>query len=288
VTATVAEAYATCVDITRREAGNFYYGIRLLPAGKRAALCAVYALARRIDDIGDGNLPAGEKLAGLAGVRASIRALAAGDDGGDPVLAAVGDAAAHHPVPLGAFEEIVDGAEMDVTGRRYATFDELVGYCRCVAGSVGRLCLGVFGSRDGDRAPALADALGIGLQQTNILRDIREDLLNGRVYLPQEDLDRFGVDLGLDERGALADPDGGLAALVRHGVQRARGWYAEGDRLVPLLDRRSAACTTAMAGIYRELSERIGADPRLVYDRRLSLSGRQKALVAVRALAGRG
>jgi phytoene synthase len=287
MTATVAEAYATCEDITRREAGNFYYGIRLLPAGKRAALCAVYALARRIDDIGDGDLPPEDKLAGLAAVRASVRALAAGDDGGDPVLAAVADAAAHHPVPLDAFEEIVEGAEMDVTGRRYATFEELVGYCRCVAGSVGRLCLGVFGSRDGDRAPVLADGLGIGLQQTNILRDIREDLLNGRVYLPQEDLDRFGVELRLDERGALADPDGGLAELIRHGVARARGWYEDGDRLVPLLDRRSAACTTAMAGIYRELSERIGAEPALVYDRRLSLSGRQKALVALRALTRR-
>jgi 15-cis-phytoene synthase len=287
MTATVAEAYATCEDITRREAGNFYYGIRLLPAGKRAALCAVYALARRIDDIGDGDLPTGEKLAGLAAVRASVRALAAGDDGGDPVLAAVRDTAAHRPVPLDAFEEIIDGAEMDVTGRRYATFEELVGYCRCVAGSVGRLCLGVFGSRDGVRAPGLADALGIALQQTNILRDIREDLQNGRVYLPQEELDRFGVDLRLDERGALADPDGGLSALIRHGVARARSWYEDGDRLVPLLDRRSAACTTAMAGIYRELSERIGADPTLVYDRRLSLSGRQKAAVAVRALTRR-
>jgi 15-cis-phytoene synthase len=287
VTATTGEAYAECVEITRREAGNFYYGIRLLPPGKRAVLCAVYALARRIDDIGDGDLPPAEKLERLAEVRASVRDLAAGADGADPVLAAVADAARTHPIPLSAFEEIIDGAELDVTGHRYATFEELVGYCRCVAGSVGRLCLGVFGSRNPVHAPALADSLGIGLQQTNILRDIREDLLNGRVYLPQEDLDRFGVDLRLDERGALADPDGGLAALIRHGVARARRWYADGDRLVPLLDRRSAACTTAMAGIYRELSERIGADPAQVYDRRLSLSGRQKAAVAVRALARR-
>jgi phytoene synthase len=288
MTATVGEAYAECVSITRREAGNFYYGIRLLPAHKRAVLCAVYALARRIDDIGDGDLPVADKLAGLAAVRASVRDLAAGRPTADPVLSAVADAARTHPIPLDAFEEIVDGAEMDVTGRRYATFEELVTYCRCVAGSVGRLCLGVFGSRPDPRAPVLADALGIGLQQTNILRDIREDLLTGRVYLPQEDLDRFGVELRLDPDGALADPDGGLAALVRHGVARARGWYEEGHRLVPLLDRRSAACTTAMAGIYRELSERIGADPTLVYGQRLSLRGRQKAAVAVRALARRG
>jgi phytoene synthase len=269
-------------------AKNFSYGIRLLAPDKRGALAAVYALARRIDDIGDGDLPVEEKVDGLAAVRASVRALAAGDDGGDPVLAAVGDAARRHPVPLDAFEEIVDGAEMDVTGRRYATFDELVGYCRCVAGSVGRLCLGVFGSRDGERAPALADAVCLALQLTNIMRGFREVRFHGRVSRAQEDLDRFGVQLRLDERGALADPDGGLAALIRAGVARARGWYADGERLVPLLDRRSAACTTAMSGIYRELSERIGAEPALVYDRRLSLSGRQKALVAVRALAGRG
>jgi 15-cis-phytoene synthase len=288
VTATLGQAYATCVDITRREAGNFYYGIRLLPARKRAVLCAVYALARRIDDIGDGDLPVPEKVEALAGVRASVRRLAAGDEGADPVLAAVADAARHHPVPLEAFEEIIDGAEMDVRGRRYQTFDELVGYCRCVAGSVGRLCLGVFGSRNAAEAPALADALGIALQQTNILRDVREDLLNGRVYLPQEDLDRFGVELRIDERGALADPDGRLAALIRHGVQRSAAWYEAGGRLVPLLDRRSAACTTAMSGIYRELGQQIAADPSLVYSQRLSLSGRQKTAVAIRSLIGHG
>jgi phytoene synthase len=287
MTSTVAQAYAECVDITRREAGNFYYGIRLLPARKRTVLCAVYALARRIDDIGDGDLSPVEKIAGLAEVRASVRAVAAGGSGADPVLAAVADAARHHPIPLDAFEEIIDGAEMDVTGHRYETFDELVGYCRNVAGSVGRLCLGVFGSRDTVRAPRYADALGIGLQQTNILRDVREDLLNGRVYLPAEDLDRFGVDLRVDDSGALADPDGGLAALIRAGVERSRSWYDQGDRLTPLLDRRSAACTTAMAGIYRELGEQIGAEPQLVYTQRLSLSGRQKAGVAVRSLIGR-
>src|SRR5919202_923437 len=184
MTSTLQEAYRSCAQITRREAGNFYYGIRLLPSGKRAALCAVYALARRIDDIGDGDLPLEEKLAGLAAVRASVRDLAAGRPTTDPVLSAVADAARAHPIPLDAFEEIIDGAEMDVTGRRYATFEELVTYCRCVAGSVGGLCLGVFGSRPDPAASRYADTLGIALQQTNILRDIREDLLNGRVYLP--------------------------------------------------------------------------------------------------------
>jgi phytoene synthase len=288
---TLEQAYTTCEEITRQQARNFYYGIRLLPRDRRAALCAVYALARRVDDIGDGELPAAEKADRLAAVRKSVDALGAGRDDGDPVLAALGDAARRLPIPLGAFGELVDGVERDVemdeTGRGYATFDELVWYCRCVAGSIGRLCLGVFSARPDPEGPRYADALGIALQQTNVLRDVREDLTNGRVYLPQEDLDRFGVTLRLDESGTLADPDGGLAALVRAGCERAQGWYDDGLRLVPLLDRRSAACCLAMSGIYRRLTDRIAADPAAMRTQRLSLSGREKATVAVRALAGR-
>jgi phytoene synthase len=219
------------------------------------------------------------------------------DSSADPVLLAVADAARRFPIPLGAFVEIVDGVEMDVTGRSYATFDELVVYCRCVAGSVGRLCLGVFGvaggpsrkaggSKPDAKASKYADALGIALQQTNILRDIREDLGNGRVYLPQSDLDRFGVELKLDERGDLVDKDGELAALIGFSAERARQWYADGLRLMPLLDRRSAACCGAMAGIYSRLLARIAADPTGVYGKRMSLSGGEKAGVAIRALIG--
>lgn len=291
----IDRAYAECEAITRREARNFYYGIRLLPPAKRSALCAVYALARRIDDIGDGDAPGAttteQKLARLAAVRASLQAP---PDPADPVLTAVADAARRYPIPMGAFGELVDGVEADVRmddpdggGGGYADFEEMVGYCRCVAGSVGRLCLGIFGSRPDPGAAGYADALGIALQQTNILRDIREDLQNGRVYLPADELARFDVDLVLDEHGNLLDKTGGLAELIRFSAARARDWYAEGLRLVPLLDRRSAACATAMAGIYRQLLEDIAADPASVYHQRRSLSGRQKAVVAVRALAGR-
>ena len=283
MTGSLDDAYRLCESITREQARNFYYGIRLLPAAKRSVLCAVYALARRVDDIGDGDLPTEEKVRALASLRADLSAI---ERAGDPVLAAVADAARRYPIPLAAFTELVDGVEMDVTGRRYQTFDDLVGYCRCVAGSIGRLCLGVFGSRPDPQAPQYADALGIALQQTNILRDIREDLVNGRVYLPQQDLDLFGVELVLDEQGALADKDGGLAALIRFSAERARSWYADGLRLIPLLDRRSAASAAAMSGIYRRLLERIEAQPALVYDRRLALSGWQKAGVAARALTG--
>jgi phytoene synthase len=283
-TGTVAQAYRECESITRHEARNFYYGIRLLRPDRRDALSAMYALARRIDDIGDGDLSRLAKLAALDQVRAALADLPAATD---PVLVAVGDAARRLPVPLAAFDELIDGVRMDVTGQHYETFDELVLYCRRVAGSVGRLCLAVFDSRPDPHDSEYADQLGIALQQTNILRDIREDLGTGRVYLPAEDLRRFNVRLVLDEHGNLADPDGRLGALIRDCAARNRRWYAGGLRLVPLLDRRSAACATAMSGIYRQLLERIAETPRLVYDRRLSLSGWAKAGVAARALTGR-
>lgn len=280
----VDHAYAVCESITKSQARNFYYGIRLLTRRRRAALCAVYALARRIDDLGDGDLPAEEKAVGLEKVRKSLTTL---ETATDPVLVAVADAARRFPIPLDAFDELLDGVWMDIEGRRYATFDELTRYCRCVAGSIGRLCLAVFASKPHPDAERYADALGIALQQTNILRDIREDLLGGRVYLPQEELDSFGVVLAVDGRNVLVDPDGRLSELIRHSARRAREWYAEGLRLGPLLDRRSAACCLAMAGIYRRLLDRIAERPAAVFDRRLSLSGKEKLGVAARALAGR-
>lgn len=280
----VEEAYAVCESITRTEARNFHYGIRLLTRRRRSALCAVYALARRIDDIGDGDLPTAEKSDQLEEVR---KALAGLETAADPVYVALADAAHRFPIPLTAFEELLDGVWMDIEGRRYDTFDELTAYCRCVAGSIGRLCLGVFGSKPHPDAARYADSLGIALQQTNILRDIREDLINGRVYLPREDLESFGVELKLDEAGRLTDPDGRLTALIRHCAARANEWYEDGLRLGPLLDRRSGACCLAMAGIYRRLGERIAERPSDTFDRRLSLSGKEKVVVAVRALAGR-
>jgi phytoene synthase len=284
MTATVHDAYATCVAITRGQARNFHYGIRLLPPDKRSALCAVYALARRIDDIGDGELPPSEKLDRLADVRSSLVALSSSDD---PVLVAVRDAVERYPIPLPAFGELVDGVEMDVRGVRFRTFDDLAHYCRCVAGSIGRLCLAVFGSRDPDLADVRADALGVALQQINILRDIREDLLNGRIYLPQDDLDRFGVDLCVGADGALVDDGGALSSLVRWSADRARSWYDDGVGLLPMLDRRSAACCAAMAGIYLQLLDQMAAEPSSVFGGRLSLSGWQKTAVAARSLARR-
>jgi phytoene synthase len=205
---------------------------------------------------------------------------------GHPVLTALADAAARFPIPLAAFDELIDGCESDVRGARYETFDDLLRYCQQVAGSVGRLSLGVFGSDGRQRAEGLADSLGVALQLTNILRDVREDRTAGRVYLPAEDLEQFGCTLELDESGAFIDPPWRLHKLIAFQAERARAWYAEGLRLLPLLDRRSAACTAAMAGIYRRLLESIAANPAAALNSRVSLPTWQKAVVAARALTG--
>ena len=285
----VRAAYQRCELITKSQARNFSYGIRLLPADKRRALSAVYAFARRVDDIGDGSLPAADKLAALTAARSSVTALGrpgGRDFAGDPVLVALADAVGRFAIPLGAFGELIDGCEADVLGTRYGTFGDLEHYCRCVAGSIGRLSLGIFGCQDTAVAAPLADALGVALQLTNILRDIREDFGTGRVYLPAEDLERFGAVLVPDGTSNLP-ADSRLEDVIRFEAERARGWYATGLQLMPLLDRRSAASAGAMAGIYFRLLAHISASPATALQRRLSLSTGEKVMVAARALAGR-
>ncbi len=283
--ASLEDAYTRCEGITGSQARNFSYGIRLLPADKRRAMSAIYAMARRIDDIGDGNLSTAAKLEALAAARSSIHAISSGPGpaGDDPVLVALCDAAKRFAIPIGAFDELVEGCEMDATGTVYETFDDLVGYCRRVAGSIGRLSLGVFGSSDPGVATGKADALGVALQVTNILRDLVEDRdVLGRMYLPRQDLVRFGV--GADLVGSADD----LVALVLFEARRALPWWEEGLSLLPLLDRRSRACVGAMAGIYRRLFNSIQRQPAAVLSTRLSLPAWEKAWVATRAMAGVG
>jgi 15-cis-phytoene synthase len=280
--AEVAAAYAECERIMVKAAKNFSYGIRLLAPAKRGALAAVYALARRIDDIGDGTLPHDEKLRLLDDARRDIKAI--GGPTSDPVLLAMGDAAARLPIPVPAFLELVDGCELDVRGATYETFPDLVHYCRCVAGSIGRLSVGVFEATDPSAADPLADALGVGLQLTNILRDVREDLQNGRVYLPREELEASGVELRIDSEGFVADDGGRTSTMIREQAARAEKWYAEGLALLPLLDSRSAACCSAMAGIYHRLLKRIARNPQAVLRERLSLPAWEKAYLAARSM----
>jgi phytoene synthase len=272
-----ALAYAECRRIARASGSSFYTGMRLLPAGRRDAIFAIYALARRIDDVADGDLPAEEKLAELGRIRARLAAL---DRTDDPVLVALADAARTYPIPLAAFGDLVDGAEMDARGHVYATFADTELYGRRVAGSIGRLALGVFDTTDRARAERLADDLGVALQLTNILRDLSDDLAIGRGYLPELDRERFGCSV---EDGRLTGP---ADLLVAFEAERALGWLEHGLTLVPLLDRRSAACVLAMAGSYRMLLERIAAHPELVLAGRPSLRRWEKGWVLARSLAG--
>jgi phytoene synthase len=303
-----SEAYARCAAITRTQAANFYYGIRLLAPERRRAMCAAYAFARRIDDIGDGSLPRERKRELLDHAAEQLGTLertgAAEYAPQDPVIVALADAHRRFSLPPGAMVELIAGVRMDVDGVTYERFEDLVVYCRRVAGAIGRVCLAIFAPRgrgaDGDvdraQAEGLADDLGVALQLTNILRDVREDAEIGRVYLPAEDLRRFGVICEADPAGATqvlralggeTVPEASLVALVRFEAERAQRWFERGMPLVALLDRRSAACVLAMSGIYHRLLVRIEADPQSALHERASLPAGEKLRVALRSLAGR-
>jgi phytoene synthase len=228
-------------------------------------------------------------------------------------MVALADAYVRFDVPPDALPALIAGVRMDVEGVAYESFADLVVYCRRVAGAIGRACLAIFALRDPvgtDRAAAqrLADDLGVALQLTNVLRDVREDAEHGRVYLPAEDLRRFGLiaaggepeaaatiarlagRAGCDGDGALAHREraeaGRLDALVRFQADRARTWFDRGMALAPLLDRRSAACLLAMAGIYSRLLTRIAAHPERALRERVSLPMREKTWVAACSMLG--
>lgn len=295
-------AYRSCAQITRHAAANFYYGIRLLPREKRDAMSAVYAFARKIDDIGDESGERDVKLAQLDRARAQLATL--GGDGytaadayatgngyaagngyapADPVTLALGDASARFRLPLDALELLIDAVEQDVRGTRYETFGELVTYCRGVAGSVGRLCLAIFTGGETDRHDRLADDLGVAMQLTNILRDVREDHEKGRLYLPAEDLRRFGCERVT--QGSASAPPELSSELIRFEAQRARAWFDRGLELVHALDACSAACVLAMTGIYSSILDRITHEPDQVLRERISLPVWGKAWIAARSLA---
>jgi phytoene synthase len=274
-----AQAYEHCESLTREAAANFYYGIRLLPAEKRQAMCAVYAFARRIDDIGDGSIQAREKLELLDVSTESLGRL--DTPGADPVMVALADAERRFSLPIDALAELIEGVRMDVQGTTYETFEDLLLYCQRVAGTIGRLCLAIFEVRsEPQRAEQLAVDLGVAMQLTNIVRDLSEDRDNGRVYLPREDLVRYK----LSTDGRLDGGEGQLDALVRFQTRRAGEWFDRGLELVPLLDRRSGACVRAMTGIYRRLLERIEEDPELARRQRTTLPIWEKAWVATRSM----
>jgi phytoene synthase len=266
-TASVEAAYAAVERITRHEAKNFAYGIMVLPRAKRQAIAAIYAFARWVDDVADGELAPEEKRAELEELRAAL-------DGGsaDPVFIALRDARERFDIPREPLAALVDGGLQDMDQSTYADFAELRGYCEKVAGAVGLACVPVYGSDDTEHAMTL----GIALQLINIVRDVDEDKRLGRVYLPQDELAAFGVD-------ELA-PSPEFRELMAFQAERARTHLAEGLRLLETLDRRSALCVRTFAGLYRETLDRIEAGGFDVFGEKTRLSTSRKLAVVARGL----
>jgi phytoene synthase len=274
---TTAEAYGHCRQVVREAATTFATGMRLLPPQRREALFAVYALARRIDDIADGPLDPAEKLVQLDRTRTELAHI---DDSDDPVLLALADAARRFPIPLTAFDDLLEGAQLDLAGTTYETWAQTEHYCRCVAGSIGRLALGVFETRERGRANVLADDLGVALQLGNIVRDLVEDLATGRLYLPAEDLERFGC---ARAENRLTGP---VELLVAFEAQRGLEWLDRGLQLVPLLDRRSAICVAALSAPYGRLLQHMAVRPEAVLLGRPRLGRVERSLVLARSMIG--
>ncbi len=266
-------AYDEVQRITRREAKNFAYGIMVLPREKRRAIAAIYAFARRVDDVADGELPDDEKRVQLEALRAGLDAEPQGTAQHDSaVFVALADARRRFGIPRDALSLLVDGGLQDLEQQTYATFDELRGYCNKVAGAVGVACVAVYGSADVEHA----NTLGLALQLINIMRDVQEDAELGRVYLPQDELERFGVD-------SLAHtPE--FVELMRFNAARARAKLDDGLHLLGSLDRRSALCVATFAGLYRGQLDRMEANDFDVFDRSCRLSTRAKLGVVARNL----
>jgi len=267
----VQEAYAEVGRITRREAKNFAYGIMVLPRAKRQAIAAIYAFARRVDDVADGELPPEEKRARLEELRAALE-----DNHAEPVFVALRDARDRFGIPREPLEALIDGALQDIEQSTYRDFAELRGYCEKVAGAVGLACVPVYGSSDTEHAMTYACDLGIALQLINIMRDVEEDRQLGRVYLPQDELAAFEVE-------ELA-PSPQFRELMAFEAERARAYLAEGLRLLDSLDRRSALCVGTFAGLYRETLDRIEANAFDVFGEKTRLSAPRKLAVVARGL----
>jgi 15-cis-phytoene synthase len=270
-------AYADVMRITRLEARNFAWGVMVLPRPKRQAVAALYAFARRVDDIADSRLADEERRARLEACRAAVEALP-GSPNGDAVLVALADAMSHYPIPKSALLDLVAGGLMDVEKTRYATWQELHDYCRRVAGAVGLACAAVYGPRDPVAAEPLAERLGLALQQINIMRDVPEDWELGRVYLPQDELAQFGV-----REDDIAEKRVGpeWRELMSHQAARADRLLRAGLDLLPMLDKRSALCVRTFAGVYRGLLVQMRERQYDVFSARPELTGVEK----VRAVA---
>ncbi len=267
-------AYDLCRRITKAEAKNFYYAFRTLPAFKRRAIYAAYAFCRLCDDISDDVISREGRIEGFRGVRDSLL-LARENRSDQPVFTALGDSAMRFDIPWEHFDEIVAGVEMDLDITRYETFDDLREYCHKVASIVGLVSIEIFGHDDHPEVEKYAVDLGLAMQLTNILRDIKEDAERDRVYLPQDELRRFECSEDDLTNGVVNEP---FRELMRFQVRRAREFFESGRKLIPLLEPDARACTAVLIGVYASILDRIEASDYDVFSQRVSLSTGQKLM----------
>lgn len=279
MTPEVSRSYTFCEALARRTAGNFYPAFRVLPTRQRQAMCALYAFLRIADDLSDEPAPLADKQHQLRRWRADFDRAWHGDFS-HPIHAALHDTLLQHHIPRAYLDEALDGVEMDLLPAGYQTFAELRLYCHRVASVVGLACIHIWGFR-GERAKEYAEQAGIAFQMTNILRDLGEDAARGRVYLPREDLERFGCD---PATFATGQRDGGFRELMRFQVQRARQFYDAGWPLLELLPPAGRAVFLVMARTYRGLLDAIERRDYDVFSCRVSLSRWRKLLLVASVL----
>ena len=287
----LTHAYAVCRGIARRAARNFYYGFRVLPSHKRNALCAVYAFMRHADDISDE--PGADidvKRRKLTEWMDSATAVFNGKPTDDPVLMALADAQARFKIPPVLFERLVYGTGLDLEIATSAdgavvlnrTFEELRRYCYYVASVVGLVCIKIFGYSD-PKAEMLAEDCGLAFQLTNIIRDVKEDAGIGRIYLPEEDLVRFGVaPAHLDPKNTAAAPSAELKSVLEFEAERARRYYESAKWLMELVEEDSRAALWVLVEIYSRLLNRIAERNYDVFTERVQLSVWEKLMVLSR------
>ena len=273
------QAYDHCERIARSQAKNFYYAFRTLPARKRRAIYATYAFCRVCDDIADEDRSPEEKRRLITDTRRLLHESTNG--AAEPVFRALRDTSDSFGIPVRRFEEIIEGVEMDLTHARYQSFDELREYSYRVASTVGLVCIEVFGYSD-PKAKDYAIDLGLAMQLTNILRDLKEDAQRGRIYIPQDEMARFQYSEGELQGGVVNE---GFRSLMRFQVDRARGYFDSGRRLVRLLPLQSRACPAVLIGIYSGILDRIEAADFDVFQDRIGLSTREKLFLVARQWA---
>ncbi len=271
----IEEAYRHCQALTREQARNFYFAFLPLPRERRRAIYAVYAFSRASDDYADEPIERARKLDLLEGHRRLLHEAFEGRPSG-PVFTALADAAQRFRIPRDYFDGIIDGVLMDLTVTRYETFEDLRWYCYQVASVVGLICIEIFGYSD-PKAKEHAEALGIAMQLVNIMRDVREDAERDRVYLPQAELRRFGYSEADLVRGVVNDS---FIELMRFQGARARRYFAEGAKLLPLVPRRSRVCPAILRALYSRLLDRMEARGYHIFEGRVSLPTREKLWLA--------